>query len=644
MRPHPISLLLAVLGSALATTGAHAQSQSLDSYALFATDQIRTRGMTVHAGDVGVNLGSLNGSGVITASTSTVIANTARLKGGSSCTALYAGVLVGPACGPLTPFTGPIVEGDVPEACGFPTIPDVVQFCGGKRVTVPAGSSQVLDPGSYDAVDVMGAAGSTGTLILKGGDYAFCSVRLGRGARMLFDSASAVFVQGDVRMAPLAQAVPAPGSGVLPPAIRWFVNGTRVRASRGASLDGKLCAPKATFTASAGSTLDGSFVARRIRTDRTDVNHTGFVPPPPTTTTITVTTTSTTAEPTTSTTTTVTTTLPPCNLLCGNGTIDARCDEQCDGSARGALVGDACPICEQCTCVTTTTLDCTVERRCGDGKTQPECGEECDVGSAESAFVSDACPSCQACRCVTTSTTVVTTTTSTTVPGDCPERCGNGTIDAACLEECDGSARGALVGTCDACVSCKCVTTTTLPAVEICGNCIDDDHNGLTDFEDPACCSQTQAFAMELKRGRLVPRGSATKLRLKAFLARNGMDINPKIQDVELQISGKAGQMLCAQIPASAFKQRKTTFKFKDKKHLVTSAGAIDRVVIRVKKNHTVTFRLKGRKVALTTPTAGSLRVTVGFRNAASAEAGNRCSSVRSAEFRTGPKGSIRFP
>jgi len=640
MRPQPISLVLAVLGCLLATTGARAQSHSLDDYALFATDQLRTRGMTVQAGDVGVNLGSLSASGVISASHSTVVANTAKLKPGSSCTALYAGVLTGAPCGPLTPFTGPVVEGDVAELCGFP---NPFPSCdSAKRVTVAAGASQVLDPGSYGDVSVMGAGSSTGTLILRGGDYEFCSVRLGRGARMLFDSASQVFLQSDLRMAPLAKAEAAPGSGILPPAIRWFVNGTRVRPSRGATLDGKLCGPRATLGAGAGSMLDGSFVAKRIRTDRTDVGHTGFGPQPTTTTS--TTTTSTTSPPSTSTTVTVTTTLPPCDGLCGNGAIDSRCQEECDGSARGALVGDACPICEECRCVTTTTIDCVVERRCGDGITQPECGEQCDVGSAESAFVSDACPSCVQCKCVTTSTTVVTTTTSTTIPGDCPQRCGNGTIDEACQEECDGSARGALVGTCDACVACRCVTTTTLPAVEICGNCIDDDHNGLTDFEDPACCSQTQAFAMELKRGRLVPRGSATKLRLRAFLARNGMDINPKAQDVELQISGKAGQILCAQIPASAFKQKKSTFKFKDPKHTVPGAAAIDRVVIRVKKNHTVTFRVKGRKVAVATPAAGSMRLTVGFRNPSTAEAANRCSSLRSAEFRTGPKGSIRFP
>src|SRR5439155_1472575 len=51
------------------------------------------------------------------------------------------------------------------------------------------------------------------------------------------------------------------------------------------------------------------------------------------------------------------------------------------------------------------------------------------------------------------------------------------------------------------------------PPREICGNCIDDDGNGLTDFEDPACCMQSQAFTMTVTRGLLRPRGATTRLK-----------------------------------------------------------------------------------------------------------------------------------
>src|SRR5206468_2515930 len=91
-------------------------------------------------------------------------------------------------------------------------------------------------------------------------------------------------------------------------------------------------------------------------------------------------------------------------------------------------------------------------------------------------------------------------------------------------------------------------TTTTLgtgpvpPPRDICGNCIDDDRNGLTDFEDPACCMQSQAFTMTVTRGLLRPRGAATRLKLKSLLAKVGLaDVNPLKQDVFVQIRPAGG-------------------------------------------------------------------------------------------------------
>ena len=566
-----------VLACSAAT--ARAQSRSLDDYAVFATDQLRSKGMTVKAGDVGVNLGSLFAGGAVTAPSSTVVADTTRLAPGSTCSGLFTGLLLGPACGPQTPFTGPIIE-DVASACEFPT---PFPACGASSVTIAGGQTRTLGAGAYGNLVVMGGA-SGGTLVLKGGTYEFCSIRLSRGARMVLDSASQVFVSGDVRLSTHAQETPAAGAPITPADIRLFVNGGKVRASRLAVLDGRVCDPAGSIGVTRGALVDGQLVGRRIRLDGATVQHTGFVPTPTTT----------------STTTTTTSTLP-CSALCGNGVIDAACHE------------------------------------------------DCDTGSAGGGFVSAECPICQACRCVTTTRTVVTTTTSTSIPGDCPQRCGNGMVDTVCGEQCDGSARGAFEP-CEVCTSdCKCAsgtTTTTLPTVsEICGNCRDDDGNGAIDFEDPACCSQAQTFSMELKHGRFRPHGTASRVRLRAFLARAGMDdIDPSTEDVQIQLRTSEGEALCATIPAGKFKHRKQTFKFRDKKHTVPTAFAFDRVTIRVRKNHTVVFRAAGKNVTLATPSAGSLRLTVGFRNPATAEATNRCSTVRSAEFRTGPKGSIRFP
>src|SRR5439155_17016837 len=76
---------------------------------------------------------------------------------------------------------------------------------------------------------------------------------------------------------------------------------------------------------------------------------------------------------------------------------------------------------------------------------------------------------------------------------------------------------------------------------EICGNCIDDDGNGLTDFEDPACCLQSSTFTMKLKEGRLHPHGATTRLALRSVLARSGLAVNPLEDDVVLQIRPEGG-------------------------------------------------------------------------------------------------------
>src|SRR2546422_9853953 len=90
---------------------------------------------------------------------------------------------------------------------------------------------------------------------------------------------------------------------------------------------------------------------------------------------------------------------------------------------------------------------------------------------------------------------------------------------------------------------------------EICANCIDDDSNGLTDFEDPACCAGVQSFALTVRRGQLRPRGATSRLRLKTTLAETGLaTVNPLQQDVFLQIRPAGGtEVLCAKIPHDKF-------------------------------------------------------------------------------------------
>jgi hypothetical protein len=165
---------------------------------------------------------------------------------------------------------------------------------------------------------------------------------------------------------------------------------------------------------------------------------------------------------------------------------------------------------------------------------------------------------------------------------------------------------------------------------EICGNCIDDDGNGLTDFEDPACCPAARSFAMLVRKLLLKPHGARTRLRLKTTLAEAGLaDVDPLTEDVFLQIR-RTGMpdALCAKVPAAHFMHMHRAFKFWDKRHRVASAKGIEDMTIVVRRDGSVRLRTQGRRVRMDTPGPGQLEITVGFQNPALGDAQNRCSAA----------------
>ena len=304
----------------------------------------------------------------------------------------------------------------------------------------------------------------------------------------------------------------------------------------------------------------------------------------------------------TTTTTTTTTTLPDCSMLCGNGRIDPQCGEECDGND----FGDA-------TCAGS--------------------GGGAFVGSDDGAFVDSASQAFLKC-----------TSDCKIDRSGCP--CGNGVIES--FEECDpvASPTGCFLGeTCTPAGQPNECTCTGARIREICGNCIDDDKNGLTDFEDPVCCPRATTFVMTIKRGRLRPVGDRSKLRLRSLLASSGLEgVNPRKQDVFLQIrqAGDTKDLLCLKVPAENFVKKRRSFRFRDKKHLIASAMGLDKMRIVVKKSKRVRFRAFGKSVQIHTPAPGSLQVTVAFHDRTS-DANNMCSTQTQA-FRTGRRGRLRAP
>jgi hypothetical protein len=283
-----------------------------------------------------------------------------------------------------------------------------------------------------------------------------------------------------------------------------------------------------------------------------------------------------------------TTTLP---AVCGNGVREGR--EQCDGADLG---GETCPSLGLGPGTLTCLADCTFDRlgcTCGNGTVDASTGEQCDPAAATSTCAAN-------------------------------EDCGVAT----------GPDR------------CTCIPSSPT-LLEVCGNCLDDDLNGLTDFEDPACCPSGRSFPLTLRRGRIKPQGGTqSRLRLRAVLASAGLEgVNPQKEDVFLQLRPERGtDIFCARIPAAKWKTKnRRAFRFKDRKHTVASALGVDVAKIKVKKSKQVRLRTRARKALLKAPSQGRLQVTVGFRDAAAGDAQNRCSSAV-AQFRAGRKGRLIAP
>jgi hypothetical protein len=180
----------------------------------------------------------------------------------------------------------------------------------------------------------------------------------------------------------------------------------------------------------------------------------------------------------------------------------------------------------------------------------------------------------------------------------------------------------------------------------VCGDCQDNDGNGLTDFEDPACCQQLQRFDMTLSLGRIRPMSPTTsRLRLRSMLARSGLaDIDPMREDVFLQIRPAGGSdVLCAHFPATKFRRYRGAFRFQDRLHTVEVARSVDDVIIKVRGDGSVGFRTNSKEAKLASPPANNLQVTVGIRDPSAGDVANRCSTMTES-FRTGRRGALLVP
>ncbi|HLK12101.1 MAG TPA: hypothetical protein VKW76_12050 [Candidatus Binatia bacterium] len=610
---------LATLLLAVPFAAAQPIPRTVDGYAVLADHLLRTKGpLTVDGAPIGVNAGSLLTHGPLAAGHLDVITNAGpgnavRLRPGSQCARLFTDParVTGVNCSssPVAAFTGPILEEPLAAACGFPSPPPP---CFGSGVTVGHGGVVHLAggtpgaPRAYGTALVLGAP-TPGTLVLDGGSYVFCGLRIASRAQLLVGSAAQVFVSGDLELNqdtivgpdPASPHPPAPGD------IRFLVAGGRAHLSRRTRLTGHVCAPNGVLSMAAGAEAFGGLAALVVSTDRAVVH--GIPGPPPTTTTTTstssttVTTTTATSSSTTSTsitvttTTTTSTTLPSC--VCGDGIVD---------SATG-------------------------------------CFEQCDLGSPGEGILGVPCPggeACVDCRCVPSTTTTTTTPSTSTTSTTLPCRCGDGIVNASpgCGEQCD-SASGSVVDQCPSgarCnASCTCEPTEpVIPPPPRCETC--------ADFQNPACC--LQQVSMTIRRGAMGRRGKGTRLDLHSLLVQSGFRPTPHHDDVLIQLRRGDAELLCAEVPAAKLMKmhRGRVIGFWDYKHHVASAKHVDDVAFRLRKAGGVKLHVFGRKVEFATPSGGDLTVAVVLRDP-SAPSTSQCSTVTQS-FRTTRTQGLRAP
>lgn len=184
-------------------------------------------------------------------------------------------------------------------------------------------------------------------------------------------------------------------------------------------------------------------------------------------------------------------------------------------------------------------------------------------------------------------------------------------------------------------------TTTTLPGVEDCGNCADDDGDGLTDLEDPSCCDASLSFA--LQRGLVKPAKPATasRLVLKGRVGgAQGVDPTAAVVVLQLRPAG-AGELLCARVPAGSFRRKGKAFRFSDRRGTIAPAAGIAKIVLRTRRDGSLAAAVVAKRAAFQTPAAGPILITLGF--AAPGDGSGSCASAAPA-FRARRKGALVAP
>jgi len=251
----------------------------------------------------------------------------------------------------------------------------------------------------------------------------------------------------------------------------------------------------------------------------------------------------------------------------------------------------------------------------------------------------------------TTSTTLVTTTTSTTIPPSTtsttvPPTTTSTTVPPSTTSTTTttSSSSSTSSSTSSSSSSSTSTTSSTLPPPEECGNCLDDDGDGLTDFEDADCC-ETPPGTLTVERLTLLPIGAVSRIELAASSLPAVPSLVPSTQTLIVQLApDDATPILCASVDALHFRTKRDRATFVDRSGGVPSARGITNARLQRLGTGLLRLTLRGARAGFHTPAAEQFRVAVALRSLVTPGAPVRC-VTRTVDVVPGKKGgSLELP
>lgn len=315
------------------------------------------------------------------------------------------------------------------------------------------------------------------------------------------------------------------------------------------------------------------------------------------------------------------------------------------GDADGDAIDDALDVCP-------TTPDARQADADGDGV-----GDACDncrnaqnvdQGDADTDDVGDACDLCP----------TIADTDQLDVDGDgFGNRCDNSPLVAnPDQSDGDGDGIGDVSDDCpatpnrdqrdadgdgvgDACDSCPATADPDCPPVsnEVCGNCTDEDRDGLPDVRDPDCAA-TFAPGLVLERGtlRLSRDEHDDAVSLRGKLPASAGSIDPPSQGLTLALADDAGSLACFELaPGAAWRRNKngTGWVFRKRRSRVPDADSTEGTVEVRTKGATgeLAVDVELRKVDLGDASGGRIQTAIagGTRGASVTQAWRSAASGR---------------